>query len=508
VTAPRVIGGFAPNERQLEAARAAIDPEARVVLLDGAIRSGKSQAAARILLEWAVAQPATYLVARATYRSLRDSTMKAMLFGDGGLPPLIPAELLDEYRASDELVRLKTGSEILFRSLEEGQVSKILNLSLGGVLVDQVEELDGGDAGERVYDTLLGRLSDPRGPRKMLLVANPAGLTSWQYRRLVDEASRDPGVARVHFTLRDNAANLPADYVAAMEATAVSRPAWFRSFILGEWGAFEGAAYEEFQEAVHVVDPFPVHPVWARFESMDHGAANPTAWHSWAVDEDGNLIVVGEHYKAGWLVSQHAARVKALRASWYGPGERMVSVYADPSVAARSGVSGRSGGAASVRSEYAEHGIELQSAANDRAAGYLRLLELLHVDEARLFPAWHPRYGEAGSPRLFVSRAAPMLVEQLRSAPVARDGQHAGEIVDPTWESSRGHAHASARYGVLSARLSAPSRAFLGQGESLVDSWFALRDRVEGGHQVRVQPNGMLALPPRRRVDRPPRRSL
>jgi hypothetical protein len=36
--------------------------------------------------------------------------------------------------------------------LEEGQVSKILNLSLAGVLVDQIEELDPGDAGERVFD--------------------------------------------------------------------------------------------------------------------------------------------------------------------------------------------------------------------------------------------------------------------------------------------------------------------------------------------------------------------
>jgi hypothetical protein len=43
-------------------------------------------------------------------------------------------------------------------------VSKILNLSPAGVLVDQIEELDPGDAGERVFDTLLGRLSDPRAP--------------------------------------------------------------------------------------------------------------------------------------------------------------------------------------------------------------------------------------------------------------------------------------------------------------------------------------------------------
>jgi hypothetical protein len=379
--------------------------------------------------------------------------MKAMLFGDGGMAPLIPPEVVDVYRASDELVRLKTGAEILFRSLEEGQVSKILNLSLAGVLVDQVEELDGGDDGERVYDTLLGRLSDPRGPRKVLLVANPAGLTSWQYRRLVDEVTRDWFVRRVHFTLRDNAANLPADYVSAMEATAATRPAWFRSFILGEWGAFEGQAYEEFTEALHVVEPFEVPAHWDRFESMDHGAANPTAWHSWAVDEDGNLIVVAEHYRAGWLVSQHAAEVKRLRHGWYGDraGER-VPVYADPSTGAKVGLSNRWGQPASVRDEYAEHGIVLSAGQNDRAAGYARLLELVHVDPERLFPVWHPQSGERGAPRLFVSWSCTEAIRQLTSAPVAVDGVNAGECVDPVWESGRGHAHASLRYGALSSR--------------------------------------------------------
>src|SRR5262249_10476293 len=79
-----ILGSFEPTERQLEAARACLDPGSRVVVMDGAIRSGKTQAAARILLEWALERPATYLVARSTYRSLKDSTEKALLFGDGG----------------------------------------------------------------------------------------------------------------------------------------------------------------------------------------------------------------------------------------------------------------------------------------------------------------------------------------------------------------------------------------------------------------------------------------
>src|SRR5262245_16813967 len=104
------------------------DPNARVVLIGGAIRSGKTQAAGRLLVETAVEQPSTYLVARLTYTELEDSTKKALLYGDGSVPPLIPPELIGQYRASDNLVRLKTGSEVLLRSLDES--AKLLNLTL------------------------------------------------------------------------------------------------------------------------------------------------------------------------------------------------------------------------------------------------------------------------------------------------------------------------------------------------------------------------------------------
>lgn len=444
----RVIGGFEPNPKQLDAAMAALDPDCRVVVLDGAIRSGKTQIGARILVEWCVKRPALYLVGRATYRALRDSTMRAMVFGDGGLPPLIPPELVKKLRLSDDAVQLNSGAEILFRSLEESQVSKILNLSLGGVLIDQVEELDGGPDGERVFDTLLGRMSDERGARKLLAVANPAGLTSWQYRRLIDEPTRDRGVRRVHFALRDNAANLPADYVADMEATKLTRPHWHDSYVLGLWGRFSGQAYTELDPAVHVVPPIKVPSHWETFESCDHGAASPTAWLAWAAGEDGEVLVHGEHYEAGQLISHHAARILELRKQWYPDGRRVV-VWADPSMGAKSGLQ-KWGAPASVMTEYAEHGILLNSANNDRAAGYARLLELLHVEPGRPFPVWHPRYGEFGSPRMFISSRCTNLIEQLKSAPIASDGVGAGQCVDPKVESAHLHAHAAARYGAMS----------------------------------------------------------
>lgn len=455
---------FVATPKQLELAHAWHDPTVRVVTIGGAIRSGKTQAAGRLLVETAIEQPSGYLVSRLTYRELRDSTQKAMLHGDGALPPLIPPEAIEFYRASDELVRLRNGSEILFRSLDEP--GKLLNLTLGGIFVDQIEELDQGEDGERLFDTLLGRLSDPGGPRKIVCVANPGQLTGWTYRRLVNEKTRDGGAAYVHVELSDNAANLPADYVAAMQATEKTRPHWYRSFVKGMWGSFEGAAYEEFDPSIHVVEPFVIPDEWERFECMDHGAANPTSWAPIAVDHDGNQIVFDLYYSPG-LVSAHAAAIKLRREPafagaapiglnwWRRQDDRgeweYHATYADPSIKASQGLSSKFGIPASVLTEYREHGIDgLLRGNNDRAAGYARLLEIIHPDPKRPFPSWHPRSGEYGSPRLFVFKTCEQVIAQLQSAPVAKDGSEAGEAVDSKWESAHGHSHAMLRYGVLS----------------------------------------------------------
>ena len=415
--------------------------------------------------------PSTYLVSRLTYRELEDSTKKVMLYGDGALPPLIPPEAVREYRAGDNLVHLHGGSTILFRSLDEP--GKLRNLTLGGAFVDQIEELDEGPDGERLLDTLIGRLSDPGGPRKLIAVSNPGPLTHFVYRRLVADRTRDTDARRVHFTLRDNAAHLPPDYIERMEATRATRPHWYRSFILGDWGAFEGAAYEGWDDSVHVLDPFVIPSHFERFESMDHGAASPTAWLAWATDEDANHLVFDLHYQANWLVSDHAAEILRRRApktpgaappglNWWqrqegGKWQRHYC-YADPTISAGHGLSTRWGQPASVLTEYQEHGVDWVLAANrDRAAAYSRLLELIHVDPERPFPSWHPRRGEKGCPRLFVFRSCRELVEQIKSARVEDEGTEAGKAVSFKQESAHLHAHAALRYGAMSRPTPSPT---------------------------------------------------
>jgi hypothetical protein len=250
--------------------------------------------------------------------------------------------------------------------------------------------------------------------------------------------------------------------VAAMLATEKTRPHWFRSFIRGLWGSFEGAAYKEWDSAIHVVDPFQIPYDWSeRLSSLDHGAANPTAAHAWVVDYDGNLVCFDELYQPG-LVSAHAAELKRRRPFWLGAEDRDGYCFADPSIRAGHGLTSRRGIPASVLTEYLEFGVDwFVMANNDRAVGYARLLELVHTEPGRPFPNWHPKSGQTGAPRLYVFKTCENLIAQMQSAPVAKDGHDAGEAVDAKWDGAHGHAHASARYGVLSRPAPSPMPAQL-----------------------------------------------
>ena len=105
---------------------------------------------------------------------------------------------------------------------------------------------------------------------------------------------------------------------------------------------------------------------------------------------------------------------------------------------------------------HSERGISLIRANNDRQAGYVRLLELLHVKPGRIPPRWAQVPESLNSaPRLYVFSTCKELIRQLKSAPVAVDGQDAGEAVDKHRESEHGHAVASLRYGAMSR----PSRS-------------------------------------------------
>lgn len=273
--------------------------------------------------------------------------------------------------------------------------------------------------------------------------SNPGGEGhAWVKARYV--TGRDPSVVFVPARVHDNPGLDVDEYVASLSHLS---PQLRAQLLEGDWGAFEGAAFEEFRDDTHVLGSFPLDNMFERFECMDYGLNNPTAWHLVVVDFDGNLVFYDSHYAPG-LPSETALVIHEKRKQWGGTNY----AYADPSIQSRTGSLGKWGEPATIASEFSDAGIHLVLGNNNPRTGYARLRELIHPDPDRRFPTWHPRRGEKGSPRLFVvGRGCPELAEQLKTAPLQPiEKRNAGEMIDPAWESRYGHAVAAARYGVMS----------------------------------------------------------
>lgn len=292
-------------------------------------------------------------------------------------------------------------------------------------------------------------------PLRIRSTSNPGGIGhGWVKKRLIKPSSRVAGSLFIPAKIDDNPTIKREQYVSQLSHLGAELRA---QLLDGDWDVFEGMAFPDFDEETHVVQPFEIPADWRRLESMDFGVAHPSCVLAWASDYDGNLVVFDEFYANG-LVSGQAAELLKRREWWWpvSEGKKPSPVtYADPSMWARTGGTTSWGEPASDVTEFREHGVGgFVKANNDRMAGRVRLLELMRPDPSRWFPKWHPRYGEQGSPRLFVvGSRCPELVAQLKVAPLlgmdaAQTG--AGEIIDPGWESRDGHATAAARYGAIS----------------------------------------------------------
>ncbi len=122
---------------------------------------------------------------------------------------------------------------------------------------------------------------------------------------------------------------LDREEIASLERTMDERTLQSRRY--GRFASTEGLVYPEFDERVHVIEPFTVPKEWQDNISIDPGLNNPLSAHWYAVDYDDNVYVVFEHYEAGRDVEYHAAKIKEIcgRLDWKRDSRGRVSALID-----------------------------------------------------------------------------------------------------------------------------------------------------------------------------------
>jgi phage terminase large subunit len=217
-------------------------------------------------------------------------------------------------------------------------------------------------------------------PKRFYLTCNPGGVGhAWVKRLFISReyqgAERPEDYAFIAARVYDNKDLLEKDpdYVKMLENLP---PDLRRAWLDGDWDMFVGQFFTEWRRSLHVVQPFVIPSHWRRYFTMDYGL-DMLAGYWIAMDETGCAWVYRELYEGrdnykgtqggGLTMGEAAARVRELTM-----GEEMECYYAPPDMWNRRQDTGRS-----VADAFAEAGLPLVAARNDRVQGWLDLKEWL-----------------------------------------------------------------------------------------------------------------------------------
>lgn len=189
---------------------------------------------------------------------------------------------------------------------------KVLSAERDFVYVNQAEELTLED-----WETLTTRVTGRAGnsPYPQILAdCNPGPANHWILQR-----AKDGDLTLFHSRHEDN----PFLYdikrsewteqgkftLSRLDALTGVRKSRLRH---GQWVSAEGQVYEEYNHALHLIDPFDVPADWRHIRAIDFGYTNPFTCLWIAIDPDGRMYIYRQIYKTGRLVSEHTKRIIEL----------------------------------------------------------------------------------------------------------------------------------------------------------------------------------------------------
>lgn len=190
-------------------------------------------------------------------------------------------------------------SKIGFKSCDQGR-EKFQGASLDYVWFDEEPPYD-------IYKECLMRVIDRQGI--VYGTMTPLKGLTWVYNDIYLNANNNPEVWHIHMEWNDNP-YLNADELKLMSDTLSKEELESRRY--GLFTSASGLVYPEFDENVNVIEPFNVPYDWYDTLSIDPGLNNPLSCHWYAVDYDGNVYVIAEHYMAGKDIEYHANMINDI----------------------------------------------------------------------------------------------------------------------------------------------------------------------------------------------------
>ena len=215
-------------------------------------------------------------------------------------------------------------SKIGFRNCEQGR-EKFQGASLDFVWFDEEPPYD-------IYLECKMRVLDKKGD--IFGTMTPLKGLTWVYNEIYLNEGKSNEVWCEHMQWEDN------PFLDKNEIENLSSSMSKDELEARKYGRFinsSGLVYSEFDENLHVIEPFDVPKEWYDNISIDPGLNNPLSAHWYAQDFDGNIYVIAEHFEAKKDVAYHAQKIKEIcdKLSWPKRNNGMVEALIDSAASQR-----------------------------------------------------------------------------------------------------------------------------------------------------------------------------
>ena len=211
-----------------------------------------------------------------------------------------------------------TVSKIGFKSCDQGR-EKFQGASLDYVWFDEEPPQD-------IYNECRMRVLDKHGD--IFATMTPLKGMTYVYDEIYMNKFNDPNVW-YEFMQWDDNPYLNEEAKNLMKASMSAEELRSRQF--GEFLDVGGRVYPEFDENVNVIEPFDIPYDWQDKLSIDPGLKNPLSCHWYAVDYDGNVYVVAEHYEREKDISYHSEKIHEISSAlgWHTNPNGMIEGLID-----------------------------------------------------------------------------------------------------------------------------------------------------------------------------------